>query len=77
MLSRVPPDILRGPVGEWADFADGPGRGKRKVLDRLQCRPAFSLFATEAGEPDLIVTQGGKERLDLSSDRNNDWDRSG
>jgi len=65
VLAGVVPDILRRPLGKRADLADGPGSGQRKVLDWLQCSATLGLFATEAGEPELVAIERGKERFDL------------
>src|SRR6266576_4901352 len=65
VLAGVVPDVLRGPLGKWADLANGPGSGQRKVFDWLECCTTFSLFATEAGETELVAIELGKEWFDL------------
>jgi hypothetical protein len=60
------PYVARGPVGERTELADGYPTGEGEVGNLFEGGAAAGLLAAEAGEPDLVVGDGGEEGLDLA-----------
>jgi hypothetical protein len=60
------PYVAHGPVSKRTELAHDNAAGQGEVGDLFEGGAAAGLLAAEAGEPDLIVGDGGEERLDLT-----------
>ena len=67
MLLQICPDLLIRPAGKRADFRQHLSAGQLKIINFLQIGAGRRLLPSEAGEPEVVWLQAGKQWLDFAN----------